>query len=85
MSAKKKSSDTPADETSFEEAMAEIENVVERLEAGDVPLEASLSAFERGVALVRLLHARLDGVQTRIEELTRNERGEIVTKPLDDD
>ena len=85
MSAKKKTAEAPADDAKFEEAMTELEDVVERLEGGDIPLEASLAAFERGVALVRLLHARLDAVQARIEELTRNERGEIVTKPLDDD
>ena len=85
MTAKKKTSEPAPSELRFEEAMAELEEVVDRLEAGDIPLEASLSAFERGVALVRLLHARLDAVQTRIEELTRNERGELVTKPLDDD
>ena len=85
MSPKKKASEPAADEKKFEEAMAELEDVVERLETGDVPLEASLAAFERGVALVRLLHARLDSVQARIEELTRNERGEVVAKPLDDD
>jgi len=85
MSAKKKTAEAPVEDVKFEEAMTELEDVVERLEGGDIPLEASLAAFERGVALVRLLHARLDAVQARIEELTRNERGEIVTKPLDDD
>lgn len=85
MSAKKKAAEPAGDETKFEDAMAELEDVVERLEGGDIALEASLAAFERGVALVRQLHGRLDAVQARIEELTRNERGEIVTKPLDDD
>ena len=85
MSGKKKNDAAPAEDVKFEDAMAELEDVVERLEGGDVALEASLAAFERGVALVRMLHARLDAVQTRIEELTRNERGEVVAKPLDDD
>jgi len=85
MAQKKKATEPAADEKKFEEAMEELEDVVERLEGGDIPLEASLAAFERGVSLVRLLHARLDAVQTRIEELTRNERGEAVAKPLDDD
>ena len=85
MPGKKKDEEAPPEDVKFEDAMAELEDVVERLEGGDVALEASLAAFERGVALVRMLHARLDTVQTRIEELTRNERGEIVAKPLDDD
>jgi exodeoxyribonuclease VII small subunit len=72
-------------EPKFEDALAELENVVKRLEEGDVPLEESLAAFERGVSLVRLLHARLDSVQTRIEELTRGERGHLAVEPLEDD
>jgi exodeoxyribonuclease VII small subunit len=72
-------------EPKFEEALAELESVVRRLEEGDIPLEESLAAFERGVGLVRLLHARLDSVQTRIEELTRSERGDLALEPLEDD
>jgi exodeoxyribonuclease VII small subunit len=55
----------------FERTLAELEDTVRRLEAGDLPLEDSLSAFEKGVALVRALHSRLDAVQMRIDELTQ--------------
>lgn len=72
-------------EPKFEDALAELESVVKRLEEGDIPLEESLAAFERGVSLVRLLHGRLDSVQTRIEELTRGERGDLALEPLEDD
>ena len=72
-------------EPKFEDALAELESVVKRLEEGDIPLEESLAAFERGVSLVRLLHGRLDTVQTRIEELTRGERGDLALGPLEDD
>jgi len=67
----------------FEEAMEQLEDVVRKLEAGDVPLEESLAAFEKGIGLVRMLQQRLDAVQEKIEELTRTERGEVATKPLD--
>jgi exodeoxyribonuclease VII small subunit len=70
-------------ELKFEEAMTQLEEVVRKLETGDVPLEDSLAAFERGVKLVRILHARLDAVQEKIEELTRTEKGELAIKPLD--
>lgn len=82
MTGKKKSSN---DEPKFEQAMEALEDVVRKLEAGDVPLEESLAAFEKGVALVRILHARLDAVQGKIEELTRGTRGEVTTKPLEED
>jgi exodeoxyribonuclease VII small subunit len=72
-------------EPKFEDAMSELEDVVRQLEAGDVPLEESLAAFEKGVSLVRLLHTRLDSVQEKIEELTQNDRGRPETKPLVDD
>jgi len=67
----------------FEEAMAQLEEVVRKLETGDVALEDSLAAFERGVKLVRVLHARLDAVQEKIEELTRTDKGDIATKPFE--
>jgi exodeoxyribonuclease VII small subunit len=85
MSAKKKSVPSRGEEPRFEQALEELEDVVRRLEEGDIPLEESLSAFERGVALVRLLHARLDAVQARVEELTRSERGHLSVEPLDED
>lgn len=53
-------------EISFEQAMAELESVVERLEAGQAPLEESLSLYERGVQLVRLCNQRLDSAEQRV-------------------
>jgi exodeoxyribonuclease VII small subunit len=67
----------------FEDAMEQLEEIVRKLEAGDVALEESLAAFEKGVGLVRVLHQRLDAVQEKIEELTRTDQGDLVTKQLD--
>ena len=69
----------------FEDALAELEEIVRKLETGAVPLEESLAAFERGVTLVRLLHGRLDAVQEKIEELTRSDQGKVQARPFDDD
>ncbi len=90
MTAKSKSKGKTADESAartlaFEEAMEQLEDVVHKLEAGDIPLEESLEAFEKGVGLVRRLHARLDDVQKKIEELSRGARGELETAPFDED
>jgi exodeoxyribonuclease VII small subunit len=68
----------------FEEALAELEGVVHRLEQGELPLEDSLAAFERGIALVRLLSERLTQVEQRVEVLLRSEGGKLVVRPLDD-
>jgi exodeoxyribonuclease VII small subunit len=69
----------------FERTLAELEETVRRLEAGDLPLEDSLGAFEKGVALVRALHSRLDAVQMRIDELTQppGATGGAALTPLD--
>jgi exodeoxyribonuclease VII small subunit len=78
-----KKSEAAAAVPKFEEAMEQLETIVRTLEAGDVPLEESLAAFERGVGLVRLLQARLDAVEAKIEELTRTEKGDIALKPFE--
>jgi exodeoxyribonuclease VII small subunit len=67
---------TSADATikDFEAAIAELEGIVKKLEAGDLPLEASLELYERGVQLSRFCHGRLEAAERRIEIL--NERGE---------
>jgi exodeoxyribonuclease VII small subunit len=63
----------------FEAAIAELEGVVRKLEAGDLSLEQSLALYERGVQLSRFCHARLDEAERRIEVLT--ERGELKPAP----
>ncbi len=59
----------------FESALAELEQIVKQLEEGDLPLDASLALFERGVALSRYCHDQLGAAERRIEQLT--ERGEV--------
>jgi exodeoxyribonuclease VII small subunit len=72
------------DERAFEEALAELEGLVRRLEQGELPLEESLAAFERGMALVRQLGTRLDDVSQRVEVLLRAADGVLATRPLPD-
>jgi len=63
----------------FETAIAELERIVKQLEDGDLPLEASLQLYERGVQLSRYCHGRLEAAERRIEIL--NERGELKPAP----
>ena len=63
----------------FEAAIAELETIVRKLEEGDLPLETSLTLYERGVHLSRFCHARLEEAERRIEIL--NERGELKDAP----
>ena len=64
----------------FEDGLAELEETVTRLESGDLTLEDSLAAFERGVGLVKALNERLGAVEQRIEVLTRDGNGTVRTR-----
>ena len=72
-------------EDSFEDSLSRLEDIVGRLEAGDIDLESSVAAFEEGVALVRALNKRLDTVQSKIEKLARSAGGVLETEELEDD
>jgi exodeoxyribonuclease VII small subunit len=56
----------------LEQALAELEQVVDSLEKGDLPLEQSLVAFEKGIALSRQCQASLKEVERKIQILTQN-------------
>ena len=60
---------TPADPT-FEEALAELEAIVDQLERGDLSLQDSLQSFERGVALTAVCQRALSQAEQRVEMLT---------------
>lgn len=60
----------PIDAASFEPALAELEVLVDQLERGDLQLEASLAAFERGVQLTRRCQQALDEAEQRVRILT---------------
>jgi exodeoxyribonuclease VII small subunit len=75
------------DEPRFEELFAELEALVHRLEEGELPLEESLHAFERGMGLVRALSERLAAIEQRVDVLVRGAEGTLERRPLarDDD
>jgi exodeoxyribonuclease VII small subunit len=56
---------------SFEDAQLELESIVQRLEAGQVPLDDAIALWERGEELYRLCRARLDTAEGKIEELAK--------------
>jgi exodeoxyribonuclease VII small subunit len=60
----------------FEQALRALEEVVRRLESGDVPLEESIGLYERGEALRRHCQARLDAAQARIEKIVAGPDGQ---------
>ena len=60
-------------EQSFEELQRELDELVARLERGDVPLDEALALWERGEALYRACAERIDRAELRIEELRLGE------------
>lgn len=68
-------------ELSFGEALAELEGMVAALESGQLELEDSLTRYERGVALLRVLQTRLADAQQKVSMLI----GEIENEPLEGD
>jgi exodeoxyribonuclease VII small subunit len=64
-------------ELKFEEAIADLEQVVEQLESGDLSLEDSLAAFEKGVGLVRYCNQKLSEVEKKVELLVKDKQGQL--------
>jgi exodeoxyribonuclease VII small subunit len=60
---------------SFEQALAALEQIVQQLERGDVPLDQSISLYERGEALRATCQQRLDAAQARIERIVAGADG----------
>lgn len=69
---------------SFEKALAALEAIVQRLERGDVPLEESVTIYERGEALKRRCDELLRQAEARVEKITLDAAGRPTgTEPLD--
>ena len=66
----------------FEKSLEELENLVERMEKGELTLEESLQHFERGIALTRTCQAALRLAEQRVEKLVEKD-GRTVTVPFD--
>jgi exodeoxyribonuclease VII small subunit len=66
----------------FEEAMKRLEDIVEKMESGDLPLEGSLKLFEEGIRLSRFCGKKLEEAQKKVEILLSQEDGSLATRPF---
>jgi exodeoxyribonuclease VII small subunit len=66
----------------FEHAMKALEDIVAKLEAGDLPLEQALILFEEGVQISRFCGGKLDAAERKVEVLLKNDQGELEAKPF---
>ena len=71
-------------ELSFEQALGALEEIVQQLESGSVPLDKSITLYERGEELRKHCQARLDAAQQRIERIVTDQSGKPTgTAPFD--
>ncbi|MDO8446869.1 MAG: exodeoxyribonuclease VII small subunit [Deltaproteobacteria bacterium] len=69
----------------FEDAMKKLEEIVGRMEKGDMPLNESLKLFEEGVKLTRFCSQELQKAEKKVELLTRNIEGKLVAVPFEEE
>lgn len=71
-------------EKKFETALARLEELVQELEQGDLPLEQSLKLFEEGIKLSRICNTRLDEAERKVEVLLKDKAGNIKARPFEE-
>jgi exodeoxyribonuclease VII small subunit len=75
--------ETPIKDLSFEEALKELEQIVQRLERGDAPLEESIAIYQRGAALKAHCDAKLKDAQMKVEKIVLDGKGAAGTEEFD--
>ena len=73
---------TPAKNPPFEEALKNLEAVVEAMEADDLPLETLLAKYEEGAKLVKICQEKLAEAELKIQQLEKTAAGEMKLKPI---
>jgi exodeoxyribonuclease VII small subunit len=66
----------------FEEALRRLEQLVQELESGALPLEESIARFEEGQELLRLCSAQLERAELRVQEVLRRANGDLVLREV---
>jgi len=71
-------------EKKFEEALHELEALVQRLEDADLPLDDALTLFEEGIKLSKVCAHKLDEAEKKVELLLKDENGSLFRKPFEE-
>jgi exodeoxyribonuclease VII small subunit len=67
----------------FEEQIKSLEEIVDKLEKGDLPLEESVNLFEKGVALSNDCREQIEAAEGKVQILLKQKNGEMKPAPLD--
>jgi exodeoxyribonuclease VII small subunit len=68
---------------SFEQALAELETIVSRLESGQAPLEQSIDLYERGATLKAHCEKKLEAARLKVEKIVLGQGGAVAAEPAD--
>ncbi len=72
----------PKKKKTFEESIEELEQIVEDLESGNLPLEKALKKFEEGVKISKICSKKLDETEKKVSLLLKDQDGNIAEKPF---
>ena len=71
-----------AQKKTFEQSMKNLEQIVQELEDGDLPLEKAIKKFEEGIKLTKFCSEKLDETEKKISVLLKNAEGQMKEKPF---
>ena len=77
--------DTDISKMSFEDALAELEGIVQKLERGDAALEESIALYQRGAALKAHCEGKLKDAQLKVDKIVLGPDGSVGAEPFDAD
>ena len=73
----------PVESLSFEDAMRELESVVDRLESGNAPLDDSIALYERGAALKAHCEAKLKSAELKVAQIAEGPEGQLGARAVE--
>lgn len=76
-------SPTPSTDPSFEQAMERLEEIVAQMEGDRMPLDEMVASYEEGMRLLKVCRKRIETARRRIEVITSDAEGKVVTEPFD--
>lgn len=71
------------EEVSFEEALANLEEIIQRMESGEAPLDSLVTHYQTGVKMLKLCREKIEGAEMKIKQVQRKD-GEFIEKDFEE-